>query len=50
MSDREFAFGQYLSRIGGTDWTDTQVESAQADFNAGADWMRAFMSANGEAS
>jgi hypothetical protein len=40
MSDREFAFGQYLARIGGTQWTDVQLESAQSDFNAGWDAAR----------
>lgn len=37
MTEREFAFGQYLSRVGGSEWTETEVEAAQADFNAGWD-------------
>jgi hypothetical protein len=44
MSDREFAFGQYLARTGDYwDLTETARETAQADFNAGWD------AANGEA-
>jgi hypothetical protein len=36
MSDREFAFGQFLATLGPL--TEVEIEFAQSVFNAGSDW------------
>ena len=41
MSDREQAFNLYLSYIGGENWSETQRDASQADFNAGWDALEA---------